>query len=186
MCNPPGGWLYLKFATKAKGWLYPAPEAFPDVASESGIPLAFLPAEVPNMAKRDKFQFLTDEIGLRLALAQSRLDAAKGGGKAKLAGEIEGLQFAMDTINKVFDRRTKTLVCPSGHKFEVGLFKSIKEGIPCPECGTPAFKAVGKAKPTKPPTPAGPTTAEIEDAALKRDEQRKAGRNSRPARRKRS
>lgn len=138
------------------------------------------------MAKRDKFAFLNAEIGRRLAEAQSRLDAAKGGGKAKLTGEIEGLQFAMDAIKKVFDRRTKTLVCLSGHKFEVGLFKSIKEGVPCPECGTPAFKVVGKAKPTKPPTPAGPTTAEIEDAALKRDEQKKAARTSRPARRKRS
>lgn len=138
------------------------------------------------MAKRDKFQFLTDEIGQRLATAQSKLVAAKGGGKAKLTGEIEGLQFAMDTINKVFDRRTKTLVCPSGHKFEVGLFQSIKEGVPCPECGTPAFKVVGKAKPTKPPTPAGPTTAEIEDAALKRDEHKKAARNAKPGRRKRS
>lgn len=131
------------------------------------------------MAKRDKFAFLTDEIGQRLAKAQSRLDAAKGGGKAKLTGEIEGLQYAMETINRVFDRRTKTLVCPSGHKFDVGLFKSIKEGVPCPECGTPAFKVFGKAKPakaTKPITPAAPTTAEIEDAALQAADQKIAGR----------
>lgn len=126
------------------------------------------------MAKRDKFAFLNDEIGQRLAEAQSRLDVAKGGGKAKLTGEIEGLQFALDAIKKVFDRRTKTLICPSGHKFDVGLFKSIKEGVPCPECGTPAFKAVGKAKPKKPVAPEAPTTADIEDAALRRSEQKAA------------
>ncbi|MCA8934972.1 MAG: hypothetical protein KDB68_02095 [Planctomycetes bacterium] len=120
------------------------------------------------MAKRDKFAFLSTEIGQRLATTQSKLDAAKGGGKAKLTGEIEGLQFALDAIKKVFDRRTKTLVCPSGHKFDVGLFKSIKEGVPCPECGTPAFKVLGKAKPKKPVVPAAPTTSDIEDAALKR------------------
>ena len=138
------------------------------------------------MAKRDKFAFLNDEIGYRLALAQSNLGAAKGGGKAKLTGEVEGLQFALDAIKKAFDRRTKTLVCPSGHKFEVGLFKSIKEGVPCPECGTPAFKVMGKAKPKKPVVPAAPTTADIEDAALTRDDQKNATRNSnvvRPRRR---
>lgn len=129
------------------------------------------------MAKRDKFAFLSDEIGCRLALAQTKLDTAKGGGKAKLAGEIEGLQFAADAIKKVFDRRTKTLVCPSGHKFDVGLFKSVKDGVPCPECGTPAFKVAGKVKPakaSKPALPVGPTTAEIEDAALKRADQKQA------------
>lgn len=130
------------------------------------------------MAKRDKFAFLNDEISHRLAEAQSKLDAAKGGGKARLTGEIEGLRFALDAIKKVFDRRTKTLVCPSGHKFEVGLFKSIKEGVPCPECGTPAFKVFGKAKPanaTKPVAKAGPTTAEIEEAALRAADQKAVG-----------
>ncbi|MCG3185361.1 MAG: hypothetical protein ICCCNLDF_03590 [Planctomycetes bacterium] len=43
------------------------------------------------MAKRDKFAFLNDEIDYHFALAQPRLDAAKGGGKAKLTGEVEGL-----------------------------------------------------------------------------------------------
>jgi hypothetical protein len=129
------------------------------------------------MAKRDKFAFLSDEIGYRLALAQSNLNTAKGGGKAKLAGEIEGLEFALNAVKKVFDRRAKTLVCPSGHKFEVGLFKSIKDGVPCPECGTPAFKVAGKVKPAKaakPVLPPGPTTAEIEDAALKLADQKQA------------
>lgn len=137
------------------------------------------------MAKRDKFAFLSDEIGYRLALAQSKLDAAKGGGKAKLTGEVEGLQFALDAIKKVFDRRTKVLVCPSGHKFDVGLFKSIKKGVPCPECGTPAFKVFGKAKPakaTRPATPAGPTTAEIEEAALRASDEKAAGK-TRPRKR---
>jgi hypothetical protein len=83
----------------------------------------------------------------------------------------------LDAIKKVFDRRTKTLVCPSGHKFDVGLFKSVKEGVPCPECGTPAFKVAGKAKPAKArkaALPVGPTTAEIEEAALKRADQKEA------------
>ncbi|MBZ0136114.1 MAG: hypothetical protein K8I27_07065 [Planctomycetes bacterium] len=132
------------------------------------------------MAKRDKFAFLTDEIGQRLATTQSRLDAAKGGGKAKLTGEIEGLQFALDAIKKVFDRRTKTLICPSGHKFDVGLFKSIKEGVPCPECGTPAFKVFGKAKPKKPVVTTAPTTGEIEDAALQRAQMKAATGKAKP------
>ncbi|MBZ0136124.1 MAG: hypothetical protein K8I27_07115 [Planctomycetes bacterium] len=135
------------------------------------------------MAKRDKFAFLTDEIGQQLALAQSKLDAAKGGGKAKLTGEIEGLQFALDAIKKVFDRRTKTLICPSGHKFDVGLFKSIKEGVPCAECGTPAFKVFGKAKPKKPVVPVAPTTADIEDAALQRVQQKPAAGRAKPRKR---
>ena len=126
------------------------------------------------MAKRDKFAFLNDEIGYRLALAQSKLDAAKGGGKAKLAGEIDGLEFALGLIKKAFDRRTKTLICPSGHKFEVGLFKSIKEGVPCTECGTPAFKVAGKAKSAKPTTPKAATTAGIEEAAIKFGEEKRA------------
>jgi len=145
-----------------------------------GTTLASMPVEVPIMAKRDKFEFLSTEISQRLAAAQSKLDTAKGGGKAKLAGEIDGLRFALDTITKAFDRRTKTLVCPSGHKFDVGLFKSVKGGVPCPECGTPAFRVYSKgkaAKVAKPPaTPSAPTTAEIEDATLKRAETKAAGR----------
>lgn len=132
------------------------------------------------MAKRDKYAFLSTEIGQRLAATQSKLDAAKGGGKAKLTGEIEGLQFALDAIKKVFDRRTKTLICPSGHKFDVGLFKSIKKGVPCTECGTPAFKVMGKAKPKKPVVPAAPTTADIEDAALRKSQQKAAPGKAKP------
>lgn len=119
------------------------------------------------MGKRDKYEYLTGEIERRLASMQTKLATARGGGKAKLAGEIQGLEFALDAVNKVFDRRTKTLVCPNGHKFDVGLFKSVKEGVPCKECGTPAFKVLGRSKPKKQP-PKGPTTAEIEDAALER------------------
>lgn len=135
------------------------------------------------MAKRDKYAFLIDELGSRLAAVQSLADSAKGGGKAKFTGEIEALEYALETVKKVFDRRTKVLACPNGHRFEVGLFKSVKEGIACTECGTPAFKILKKSKPAKAakPTalPSAPTMAEIENAALKHAEQKQAAEGKR-------
>ena len=113
-CYPPGGWLYLKFATKAKGWLYPS-----HLVGFTRHPPCFY-RSLGGYRRKSVTNTRSWSINLKPDLARRRPSSGQTLRRSPWVGA--GPRDCEQGVRPP----DLELVCPSGHKFEVGLFKGIK------------------------------------------------------------